>query len=57
MPWDWFCPKCGGHVDGDMADGEEMERQLEAIKGTQKRCLSCGVLVDQDTNEIVEEKS
>jgi len=53
MPWDWFCPNCGTDIDGGMADGEEMEREMEAAKGTRRRCLSCGVLVDHDTDEII----
>ena len=31
MPWDHFCAACGTLLEGGMADGDEMDREMKAF--------------------------
>ena len=54
MPWDCFCPECGGVVIGNMTeDHDEMKKQWEKLKGQKMECQSCGCIFIFDTDQIV----
>jgi len=45
--------KCGNTLDGGMADGEEMYKEMEVfdkcMKGKLMKCSSCGAVEDIDS--------
>jgi len=57
MPWDYFCPN-SCTMCGDMADGDEMDRQMKAFddfcKGKILHCYCCETYFEFDTNKILD---
>lgn len=56
--WDMFCPECSAALVGNMGEGgdAEIEADQKKYSGMAVFCTTCEILVDFDTNEIVDPK-
>lgn len=59
MPWDYFCPTCSSVMEGNMSDGDEMEKEMadfsKNMRGKLLKCNSCKTVHDFDSFKILDE--